>query len=718
MTMVADWYRKNVGTKYELSTLPWLYQKYAGHDNNREFQIADLSETQNQYRMLYHEWFPVAHYCQHQSAPFPTRIQISPAGEPANPNVHPLVRWWEDIIGPVAAKGLEEQGLPGSILGTFLDFYYAGSVSSSAEEHNIAALLTETATGAGYATPRSDRPADFDRLAGMPGVYKDLIPGQYYPSPWKGGAWHFDDQVKYNLVVSKTLLELVANNRSNLLFDAWKMATDNIERFKSEPPYGWIISAAQRDPNTTALMLDRFLLESLEIYQADAAFTHEGISYPKGCYIIPTRQPYGLWAKSLLERQEFPDLRKYPYLWQAKSRPDRFFDDAKGEEMLPPLVPFENAGWTMPLLMGIDSRLMSKPLNVAMHQVDKVAPPAASLTGTGPQVVFSHTDNNCFKAVNRIQKAGGKVSVSLAEFTLSGAKYPVGTFIVDAASVPAATLKEIAGGTQVPMAAGQVSVRANLLAKPRIGIYLSWVANMDGGWMSFLFDQYEFPYTELRDGDMRAGNLRERFDVIILPDQSPDSIVKGHAKGMMPDDYVGGMTQEGVEHLIDFVQGGGTLICNKASFDLAVGLFHLPVKNVLRGLPQKEFLVPGSILRVDYDAGNPLAYGMEEKGFGYVSDAHAFDLLPEKPAGDRKMTEPALRVVARFPDEPLLSSGFLVGEKYLQGKAVVLEASVGQGRVVLFGLNVVNRAQSNATHKLLYNAIFCIGGQLGNLLEN
>jgi hypothetical protein len=504
-------------------------------------------------------------------------------------------------------------------------------------------------------------------------------------------------------VVSKALLELAARSSSDFLFDEWKMATGIIERFKKEPPYGWILPATQRDPNTTTLMLDRLLLSGVEVYQSYNSFTQEGVSYPKGSYIIPTSQPYGLWVKSLLEQQNYPDLRRYPQLWQAQAGPRRYYDTATNQEMLPPMAPAENSGWTMPLLMGIESRPTSRPLTVAVHQVKEVVAPPASLSGTGPRIVFSHDDNNSFKAVNRIQKAGGKVGVATSEFMLGEQKYPLGTFVVDADSLPASTLDEIASATHVPMAAGSVPVDLILLPKPRIGLYVSWDANMDAGWMTFLFDEYEFPYSELRDRDVRAGNLRERFDVIILPDQRTNSIVDGNPKGSMPDEYVGGLAQAGVEQLKEFVQAGGTLICNKSSLDLAIDMFHLPVKNVLRGLPQNDFLASGSILRVDYDTSDSMCYGMERNGLGYISGAYAFDIVREKPEGSG---EPAVKTIARFPEEPLLASGFLVGEEYLRGKAVVLEATVGQGRVVLFGFNVVNRAESHATHKLLYNAIF------------
>ena len=700
MTKIADWYNGNIGTTYETSRPPFLYQKYAGHDNNRESHIANLQETRNTNRLVNEEWFPVFYYNQHQTGPFPARIFIAPTAEPANPNVHPLVRRYENLLGTVGAKGMEEAGLSGVISRSNYDYYYTGSVLAIAEGHNIPSLLTET-QNYGYATPHHYTISDF------PEQHKDLVPGQFYPNPWQGGWWRFADQILYNHTVAMSILELASYYTSDFMFAKWQMANDIIERFESEPPYGWIFPANQRDPNTTALLMERFLLHGFEINVADEPFTHEGVTYAEGSYIIQTSQPFGLYLKNLLERQDFPDLRKYPHLWQGQPRASRYYDEEKGEEILPPLLPYDNAGWTMPLMMGIESHVMSTPVEVAMHLVSEIPGPEASVGGGGSRLAITRADNNSYKAVNRIQAAGGRVSAALEEFTLGGTTYPVGTFIVDRSSIPAGALRDIASATHVDMTGGAPNVRSNLLPTPRIGLYQSWVASMDAGWTNLLFDEYDFPYEDVRDAGVRVGRLHDRFDVIVLPDQRPQQIVEGHATGTMPKNYVGGMTEEGVDNIRRFVEEGGTLVCNKASLDLALTLFDLPIENTLRGVARNEFFVPGSILRMDYDTSHPLAYGMEPRSIGYISGQYALEVVSdenEAEGGDGGASE--IKVVARFPDESLLLSGFLAGEERLRGKASMIEAKVGEGRVVLFGFNVQNRAQAHATHKLLYNAMF------------
>ncbi len=700
MTMIADWYNGNVGTTFEMSRPPFLYQKYAGHDNNRESHIANLQETRNTNRLVNQEWFPVFYYNQHQTGPFPCRIFIAPTAEPANPNVHPLVRRYENLLGTVGAKAMEDKGLSGVISRSNYDYYYTGSVLAFAEGHNIPSLLTETQTY-GYATPHHYTLADF------PEQHKDLVPGQFYPNPWMGGWWRFADQILYNHTVAMSILELASFYKSDFMFAKWQMANDIIERFESEPPYGWIFPADQRDPNTTALLMERFLLHGFEVHMADEAFSHEGVQYAVGSYIVQTSQPFGLYVKNLLERQDFPDLRKYPHLWQGQPRASRYYDEEKGAEILPPLLPYDNAGWTMPLLMGIESHMMTTPVEAAMHLVSEIPAPVASVSGGGSRAVFARADNNSYKAVNRIQAAGGRVSAALEEFTLGGTRYPLGTFIVDRSSLSGSALRDIVATTHVDMTGGAPNVRSSVLPTPRTGLYQSWVASMDAGWTNLLFDEYDFPYEDIHDADVRVGRLNDRFDVIVLPDMRPQQIIEGHAKGTMPPNYVGGMTEEGLTNIKRFVEDGGTLVCNKTSLELALTLFDLPIENTLRGVSRNAFFVPGSILHMDYDTSHPLAYGMDPRSIGYISGQYALEVVShedEAEGGDGE--ESGIRVVARFPDEPLLLSGFLAGEERLHGKASVIEAEVGQGRVVLFAFNVQNRAQAHATHKLLYNAIF------------
>jgi hypothetical protein len=522
--------------------------------------------------------------------------------------------------------------------------------------------------------------------------------GTFYPSPWEGGWWRLKDAVDYNLTASKSVLDVAAKYRYEFLYYKYKMATDIIAQFEKEPPYGWIISAHQRDPNTTALMLNRFIDYGIEVYRADTAFIYNGIPYPEGSYIIPTSQPFGMYVKNILEKQSYPDLRKYGHLWQGISSTVKWSGA--------PLAPYDGVGWTLPIQMGVDAGEMSTPVDVGKEMITEAVSPRGILSGNGQYYVFMHTDNNSFIALNRILETGGQVSVALLDFTLGGEQYPKGTFIVKANSIKKDILKNIAEEARIPMKGGEIKVTSKPLSKSRIALYKSWVATADAGWISYILDKYSFTYYILTDAEMRAGNLRRRFDVVILPEQGASSIINGHRRGTMPPEYVGGIGVEGVDNLRTFVEEGGVLVCHKSSSDLPIRNFNLPIKNVLQSVPSDSFNCPGSLLKVNFDTSHPLAFGMQEKGIAYFSGGYVFDVPQNTPMTEEKRGNQLPKIVANYPDETLLISGWMIGENRIKKKAAVIEIPFGEGTIILFGFSIHNRAQAYSTFKLLFNALY------------
>jgi len=693
MTLVTDWYNKNVGTPYEMSRLPFLYHKYAGHDNNRDTFMANLLETQNMNRTVGKEWFPELMYTQHESAPFPARIWMPPNPEPVNPNIHPIVTRWKNLVGSAMGQGFDAADQPGALSRTAFDLWYPGySDGPAVETHNIPTILTETANF-GYATPRYFRINDF------PESYRDLTVGTFYPSPWKGGWWRIKDAVDYNLTASISVLDAAAKYRYEFLYYKYKMGKDIIEKFSKEPPYGWIIPLDQRDPSTSLLMLNRFIGYGIEVYSADESFTHEGISFPKGSYIIPTSQAFGSYVKNILESQEYPDLRKYGHLWQGLSRTVPW----EGA----PLAPYDGVGWTLHLQMGINTLQMSTPLEVKKKLIPDTISISGTIKGSGPHYILSSADNKSVTAVTRILKAGGRVHRAIPEVRVNGKSFPSGSFVVDSGSLSKTVLVDIAFETGMSFFGGKVSGELSPLQIPRIALYKSWSANMDAGWISYIFDIYEIPFHALTDAEIKAGNLHDRFDIIILPDQNPSSIINGHRKGTMPPDYVGGITKGGVENLKAFVDKGGTLVCNKSSSGFAINEFKLPIKNVLQDVKSDAFNCPGSILKVTYKTGHPLAFGLEKNGAGYFSRGKAFDLITDSDEEEQEKNNLiSIQSIAQYPDESLLLSGWILGEENLRGKSAILEVSYNKGSILLFGFNFHNRAQSYRNFKLLFNAIY------------
>ncbi len=688
MTMVADWYMSHLGTPYETSRPPTLYHKYAGHDNNRDFHIANLRETQNMNRAVGKEWCPELMYVQHETAPFPARIWMPPNADPVNPNTHPLVFRWKNLMGSAMGRGFEAADQPGAISRNGFDLWYPGyQAGPNVEAHNIPSVLTETANYR-YATPH------FYTLSDFPEAYQDLVKGTFYPSPWRGGWWHIKDAIAYNLTASKSILDLAARFKYDFLYSKYKTGTDVIEKFSHEPPYGWIITARQRDKGTTIMLLNRLIEYGIEVYKAEEDFVHNGIEYPAGSYLLPTSQAFGFYIKNLLEKQEYPDLRKYPYLWQGVGRQVTWGGA--------PIAPYDGVGWTLQKQLGVDAAVMSAPIEVGKALVADTLPPTGSLIGNGRHCALSVSENNSFRAINRILDSGGEVHRALERFTLDGIHYPRGSFIISSRSISREDLRVICEAYGVQARSGRVTVDSQVVSQKRIALYKGWTASMDAGWISFVLDAYSFPYHELRDAEVRAGGLGERFEVIILPDQSVGAIINGNRAGTMPPDYTGGIGREGLENIKEFVKAGGWLICNKNSCGLAVDEFALPVLNKLQGVRSDSFNCPGSLLKIVYDAGNPLTFGQGEEGVSYFSRGLVFEAKTE---AEEKAVLREDWIVAKYPDEPLLLSGWILGEELLHNGAAILDVPFERGRIVLFGFSFHNRAQSYVNFKLLFNAL-------------
>ncbi len=690
VTKVAEWYLKNIGTQYEISPMPELYHKYIGHDNNRDSFIANAVETWNMNRFTGHEWFLQVHYNQHQTAPFPARIWVPPFGEPTNPNTHPVITRWVNLIGTEMARALDLNDQPGAISRTIFNPWYPGFLKTLIEGQNTPAVMSETGLYR-YATPHYYPASEF------PEEYKTFQVGQFYPSPWKGGWWRIGDAVSYNLTTTKSVLEVAAKFRHELLFSKWKLGSDNIERFRSEPPYGWIIPVYQRDVSTTVQVLNNFINSGIEVYRADDDFTQDGIPYSSGSYIVPTSQPFGLYVKSLMEVQDFPDLREYPSLWKG-ARPTK--DD------IDPIGTYDGAGWTIPFQFGIESSTIHTPISVAMSRIENATIAQGNVQGNGSHFVFSSTDNNSYKAVNLIIEEGGTIHKAQEPFTINSIEFSRGAFVIDAGSINKGSLEEISDATGIAMLGSTVLAPLKPLKQPLVGLYKSWVANMDAGWISLLFERYSIPYSMLVDAEIKAGKLRDRFDVIVLSDQRVSSIINGHMKGTISPEFAGGITQNGVDNLVRFVKEGGTLICNNASTGLAIDAFDIPVINTVDELTDADFVAPGSLFNIKLDTSHELTFGMKDKGIGYFSNGNAFEIVSDEENGESIDNDLSVTIVAHYPDQSVLASGWLIGEEYVAGHAAILDVAIEEGKVILFGFNVQNRAQSNRNFKLLFNALY------------
>ena len=700
MNMLAEWYHPNVGTPYEISPMPWIPNKYGGGDINRDSYMVNLPEIQNITRLVNQEWYPQVLYNHHQTAPFPARIWVHPASEPTNPNVHPILIRWQNLIGDAMGAAFDREGKDGAISRIVFDTWYPGYVTQVVDAHNIISLLTETALYR-YATPH------FYTLSDFPEEYRDFTISAFYPSPWKGGWWRLRDAVDYCVTASKAVLNTAAKYRAELLYDKYQMGRDVIARFQKEPPYAWIIPQEQWDAPTAALLLNKMILLGIDVYQAKEGFVSDGISYPAGTWVIPMTQPFALFVKNLFEEQKYPDLMKYPDLWQGLVSPREFPDTY--------LPSYDVAGWTLPYQMGVKVATANTPLKVSLTPVEKVTAPAGKVErGAGYAYLISPKTNNSFIATNRILAKGGEVLWAQESFSVGGKTYPPGTLVVPARGVSRSFMDSLArelsltiGGT-----GGRVAAKTYTLKSPRVALYKPWTASSDESWIRWLFEQFEFPFTNIHDAEVRAGELGKRFDVLVIPSMSTDDIVDGNKKGTIPPQYAGGITTAGVNNIKEFVEEGGTLVLLNSGCLFAIDKLGIPVSDALKEVQARgrreapedakppKFACPGSVLRMEFDPKHPVAFGMPEEAPALFFYSPAFNILPSFEGKE------APTVIARYPKGSLLMSGYLLGEQYLQNKVSAVEVPMGKGKVILLGFGVQSRAQPHGTFKLLFNSLY------------
>ena len=659
---VVAWYRKNVGTPYEVSPLPDLYQEYVGHDNNRDGYMNNMLESQEVTRTEL-EWDPVIFYSHHQTAPFPARIFIPPFTEPISSNIHPLMARWLSVLGMNIAAYLDEHDMPGSVHRVGFDNWYPGFLDFTHIFRNSISFFTETALYR-YATPH------FFTVDEFPKERQELRAEVLYSSPWKGGWWRLADAVRYMQGASFSVLDTAAKYHEELLYNRYQAGRDNIRKFQSEPPFAYVIPREQRDLPTAALLVQKLLTNGIEVSDGGPVFNGNGRVY-RDAWVVPMDQPFAPLVKELFEIQHYPDLRSVP----------------NG----PPVRPYDVAGWTLPMQMGVQADAVLQPLSTeqrsGLHNITAFIPPAGRVEGNSNSYNLTHQNNSSFAAINSILSKGGKVSFDGKTGT---------SLVTDVASRELASLAE--AHSAVFTAVAKASPGMTVRRKPRVGLYRSWMPNIDEGWTRWILLQYGFAPTKLRNGDIQAGQLLEQFDAIILPDASAKNISDGFAAGTVPGMNAGGIGDSGAEALRAFVKGGGTLIAfNNASL-YAIAALELPVTNILSTLNNDQFYCSGSLLRVELkDLSHPALWGLP---------AEPAIMFERGPAFEAKA---AFRgtILATYPKERNpLASGYLLHPEVIQGKVAALEAFYGTGRVYLFGFRPQWRGQSHGGYKFVFNAIY------------
>ena len=710
--MVTDWYNKNLGTEFENSPMPYLYQKYVGHDNNRDMYMFTQKESQMTAKILWHDWFPSVWLDEHQQGSNGARIFVMPATDPINPNVHPLIYRWNGILGQAQAAALEAAGKEGIIYNSTYTNFWQGAMAWSGWWHNQIGLLTEVASariaspieqrravaGATTQAGNEDFQAQMRRQAENPNEPlpppTDTRARTEYPRPWLGGRWTLRDIVDYELIVTMALLETAADQREQLLRQIYEVNRATVAAGKQGDTHAIIIDPLkQHDPNSAMRLVERLQLGGVEIYQAESNFEANAQKYAVGSFVIPMNQVFARYAKDLLEKQTYPEVRRSP--------------------TSPPEPPYDVTAWSLGMLMGVEAVFVNKPLPKELRLEKVTAAPKlhAQVTGAGKDFRFAYRGANSPIAINRLLKEGAKLEFhpesngrnmmsvvvsNIARQRLEAIAKDVGVAVEAFDAKPV----DRTGKSVKPAQMKEESIGKGLqIRAPRLGLYQPWTANMDEGWTRWVLEQYEFAYTTLHNAEVKAGKLRDKFDVIVVPDQQPQSILNGNSASSVRPEYRGGIGEDGLEALREFVRLGGTLVTLGAACDLAIDKFPIPVKNLKRGLTRDQHFAPGTILRLQIDATHPIGLGMSEETFGFYNNSPFFSLT-------EGFSSQRASVVARYPNADVVGSGWLKGEEVMTGRGAVISVEMNPGRIILFGLRPQHRAQTQATFPMLFNALY------------
>jgi hypothetical protein len=635
-------------------------------------------ETRNSARQLYTEWFPQIVYDQHQAGPFPSRIFVPPFDEPMNPNIPPLVMRGVNLIGGAMSRRLDREGKRGAVSRVGFDAWWNGGMRTAPYFHNMIGILTETSHPT--ATPATNDPATFPKT--FPNGIPTLTPSTDYPTPYTGGEWRMRQSCDYMVTTSMAVLDVAAERREEWLYDIYRMGRDAIAA-NAEDTY--LVPADQWDPGTARKLVNTLRQGGVEIERATASFVAGGRQYGEGTFLIRGGQPFVPYVKDLLTPQVYPDLRISP-----------------GGS---PKQPYDITGWTLSYQMGVRVEHVRTAIEVRTERVSvEAAKPITVPDTSSGAFVLDPRANDAFTAVNRLQKAGIAVQRARSPVDAGGEPpWPGGAFVLSAHAGGAAQLRNAVRGLDIRVKhVPRDPADLVTLKPPRIGIYHAWGGNIDEGWTRWVLEQFEFPYARLHDQELRSGDLGARFDVVLLPDATYRQMLNGFAAGTLPDEYTGGMTARGVESLRTFVERGGVLVAMDRSAELPLTGFGIPVQNVTATQRDSAFYVPGAILRLGVDPTHPVAYGMPAESAAFFTNSPAFAL---------EGSDVGARVVARYPTEKLLMSGWLLGEQVIADRAAIVDVPLGRGRVVLLGFRTQHRGQPHGTFKFLFNSLLLSGLQ-------
>ncbi len=669
--LVTNWYRK-----HRTAPMPFLYNKYVGHDNNRDWFMFTQKETRITVEKIYSVWHPQIVHDMHQMGSAGARIFLPPFIDPFEPNVHPILIAQVNMLGETMAAALIRAGKSGVITNAIFDLWTPARAYQ--HYHGGVRVLTELAS-AQIATPIDISAA---QLAGRGGISMKN-PSMHFPVPWPGGKWSLRDIIDYEWIATKAELQHAAKFRKEWLLGFYQIHRDACD-YRGKI-WGYLIPNDLTKQTEIMELTDVLQTAGVEISRITVDCRVGQTACQRGDYVVPLAQPYGPFARAMLAKQEYPDLI-----------------DASGKLK----VPYDVVANNLPYLMNVTiDTLFEKPQALSSAPV-KFRASVADLSGvTSKYLILPPNSYGADIAAIRLGQAGVHIARLANETRLENLRFAAGSYVIKNSKSNRQKLRAIMTETPVSTV-GVNSVGgkkpAFKIKSPKIALYHSWVPSMDEGWTRWIFDHYKIKFHSLKNEEVQKLNKPEKYKIILFADQSALIIKKGNRSKNEPLQYRGGIEDAGVTALKKFVRNGGTILAWGSSTQLFIKEFSLRMKNAVEKLPAKKYFIPGSILAAEITAANPLTFGFSSPFPVFFRRGIVFNVEEGE-------------VLARFlPGNPKLT-GWLTGAEFVAEKPVAVRIAYGKGRLVLLGFAPQFRAQARGTYKFMFNAILSAAGEKGSL---
>jgi len=696
MDMVVENYRKHVGTKYEGASLPGVYHKYVGHDNNRDFVILSQEDNRAISRIYSQTWFPQVMVEKHQMGSTSTRYFVPPNHDPIAENVPAGVFSWVGVFGQHMATDMTSENLAGVSQHYIFDDYWPGSTETCIWK-NVIGFLTECAS-CRTATPIFVEPTELTVSGKGLSEYKKSV---NMLLPWEGGWWRLGDIVEYEMVSTMSIIKTASLYREDILRFRNTMCRQQVELGKTKSPYYYIFQGKQHDPGEMVDLVNLMKEHGVACYQLSGDIILERKHYHQGDVVIPLAQPFRPFIKEVLETQEFPERHYTP-----------------GGELI---KPYDIATWSLPLHRHVEMdeiKIRSKDLEGRLRLIEGVYDLSKPVEMEVHAMVLPVNANRSFRVAFRAVQEGLRVERLNVDVELEAKQYDKGSFLVyyDARNKEAwhRVLEEL--NFQPGLVSNKRALDADPVEMPRIALVETYFHDMDAGWTRFVFDTYHIPFTVLHPDEIPDTDLSEEFDVLVFPDNDKNVLMTGKRKSgdtyYVADyhpDYVEGMEKEGFEKVMTFTDKGGIIVAWGKSVSLFDGLlkikrddkeeeFQLPFSDISSILSKEDLYVPGSLLKLDLIRDHPLTLGMPGQ-IGVFSRGRPV-FRTSIPIFDMDR-----RVIGSFPEKDVLMSGYAEEEEEMGNKAAMIWMKKGKGQYVFYGFYPQFRASTQASFKLLFNAL-------------